>query len=75
MYKISYAPLWNTLKQKEISQYRLIKYYKVSAGQISRLKNNVPSNINTLLMLCEILECRIQDVVEFVPDENDSPQE
>lgn len=75
MYKISYAPLWNTLKQKEISQYRLIKYYKVSAGQISRLKNNAPSNINTLLMLCEILECRIQDVVEFVPDENDSPQE
>ena len=32
---ISFAPLWDTLKKKEISQYQLIHFYGVSAGQLS----------------------------------------
>ena len=37
---ISFEPLWKTLKEKEISQYQLIHTYKVSAGQLSRLRAN-----------------------------------
>lgn len=33
---IIYDPLWKTMKEKNISQYRLIKYYGFSSGQINR---------------------------------------
>ena len=38
---VKYDRLWETMRRKNISQYRLIKYYKVSAGQIDRLKKNM----------------------------------
>lgn len=37
---ITYTPLWRTMKQKGITQYRLIHTYHISAGQIGRLKKN-----------------------------------
>lgn len=72
---IKYDRLWETMKTKEITQYRLIKYYKVSAGQISRLKKNRYVSTHTIDFLCEILDCQVEDIMEYIPDENDSPQE
>lgn len=61
---ITYDRLWKTMSDKGITQYRLINYYKVSRGQLSRLKHNENVNISTLDRLCQILECNIEDIVE-----------
>lgn len=66
---INYDRLWETMKKKGISQYRLIKYYKVSAGQIGRLKKNMYVSTHTIDFLCAILDCEVEDVMEYVPDE------
>lgn len=65
---ITYNPLWETMREKGISQYRLIHCYGVSAGQINRLKNNVHVSTHTLEMLCDILDCGIDGVVAYVSD-------
>ncbi len=62
---ISYTPFWNTLKKKQISQYQLINKYKVSAGQLSRMRKNDDISTHTINMLCEILDCRVEDIVVF----------
>ena len=67
---IAYTPLWNTLKEKGISQYQLIKDYKISAGQLSRLRANANVSTHTINMLCEILDCKIEDVAMFIKDSN-----
>ena len=59
---ISYEPLWNTMKEKNISQYQLINTYGFSAGQLSRLRANNHVSTHTLETLCEILNCNLQDV-------------
>ena len=61
---IDYSPLWNTLKSKGINQYRLIRSYHFSSGQMSRLKKNTYVSTHTLETLCRILDCRIEDVME-----------
>ena len=66
---ISYEPLWNTLKKKGIYQYRLIKDYGVSAGQISRLRANQNVSTHTLNELCQILQCELSDIAEFIQDD------
>lgn len=65
---IRYDRLWSTMAQKGMTQYRLIKGYGFSAGQIGRLKRNMHVSTHTLETLCTILECRIEDIVEFIPD-------
>lgn len=65
---VSYEPLWETMKKKGVSQYRLIYHYQVSSGQIGRLKKNRYVSTHTIEMLCEILRCKAEDVMKIIPD-------
>lgn len=65
---ISYAPLWATLKKKNISQYQLIHTYNFSAGQLSRLRSNSNVSTHTLNVLCTILDCSLEDVAVFIKE-------
>ena len=38
---VSYDRLWKTMEKKGVTQYRLISHYKISAGQIGRMKKNM----------------------------------
>lgn len=63
---ISYEPLWNTLKEKGITQYQLINKYNVSAGQLSRLRANENVSTHTINTLCEILDCKVEDIMKYI---------
>ena len=62
---ISFEKLWDTMKEKGISQYALIKKYVVSPAQITRLKRNESVSTHTIEMFCEILDCRVEDIMEY----------
>ena len=49
--------LWKTMKERGVSQYKLIKEYKISTGQLDRLRKNENVNTYTLDQLCRILNC------------------
>ena len=66
---ICFDKLWDTLREKNISQYKLIKDYKVSTGQLDRLRKNGSVSTYTLNMLCSILNCQLSDIAEYNPDE------
>ena len=68
---ISYQPLWATMKNRGISQYKLIKDYHFSTGQLDRLRKNDSVSTNTLDMLCSILDCKPEEVAVYLPDEAD----
>lgn len=66
---ISYEKLWKTMKEKGISQYALIKKYKISPAQITRLKRNESVSTHTIEMFCKILDCQVGDIMEYIRDE------
>ena len=74
---VSYDRLWETMEKRKISQYRLIKEFGLSSGQMSRLKKNTYVSTHTLETLCRILDCLIEDVMEASfeeeKEENKSP--
>ena len=70
---INYNPLWKTMKKKDITQYRLNKEFDISRGQISRLKHNYNVSTHTLNRLCEILDCGLEDVVEYTKTATENP--
>lgn len=65
---IVYDRLWKTMKQRGISQYRLIKDFQISTGQLDRLRKNENVNVYTLNQLCKILNCKLEDIAEYVDD-------
>lgn len=66
---ISYERLWSTMKEKGENQYTLIKKHKVSPAQITRMKRNESVSTHTIEMFCRILDCRVEDVMEYIRDE------
>ena len=68
---ITYEPLWKTMKEKQVSQYRLITKYGFSSGQINRLKKNKYVSTHTIGVLCTILKCSVEDVMEFLMDNSE----
>ena len=66
---IRYDRLWETMAARGMSQYRLIKEYHFSAGQIGRLKKNMHVSTHTLDTLCTLLNCGISDILEYIPDQ------
>lgn len=66
---ISYDRLWATMREKGISQYALIKKYKISPAQITRLKRNESVSTHTIEVFCEILDCRVEDIMEYIKEE------
>ena len=56
------------MKKRGISQYKLIKDYQISSGQLDRLRKNDNINTYTLSQLCKILDCRLEDIAEYVND-------
>lgn len=65
---IVYTKLWETMKQRKVSQYQLIKKYGFSTGQLDRLRKNGNINSYTLDTLCKILDCNLEDIAEYIPD-------
>lgn len=65
---IVYDRLWQTMKEKGISQYKLLKEHKFSSGQLDRLRKNENISTFTLNQLCKILHCRLEDIAEFMDD-------
>lgn len=68
---ISYAPLFKTMKDKQITSYRLEKlgfsratYYSIKQG------NSVSTN--TINQLCKLLRCGVSDIMEFIDEDEEA---
>lgn len=63
---ISYEPLWQTMKHKNVTTYTLIYKHGFSPYTITRLKRNQSITMNTLEQLCQILDCQAESIVIFI---------
>ena len=65
---IRYTPLWETMKKRGTTTYTLRVKEGMSHATVQRLQKDLPVSTLTLDRLCSILNCRIEDVVEYVPE-------
>lgn len=67
---ISYQPFYETLYKKNVTEYALIYKFGLPANTIHRMKHNKPITTTTLDTLCEILQYRVEDILEYIPPED-----
>ncbi len=63
---IVYDRLWETMKQKGVSQYALIRKHHISTGQLDRLRKNENVSTHTLDTLCRVLDCSLSDIAVYI---------
>ena len=68
---ISYAPLWETMKRKNATTYTLQVKGEISSSTVRRLKANESVSTNTLDALCRILDCELDYIIAYLPDETE----
>ena len=72
---MSFDPLCETLKKKDITTYRLIKEYNLSRGMLDKLKHNRNVTLETVNWLCTTLDCRVEDVVVYRKEKQEQMNE
>ena len=68
---ISYEPFWKTIKEKSITSYTLTKKMNVKESTLYRMRKGRPMTTTTLDDLCRILNCEVQNIIRYVPDERE----
>lgn len=66
---ISYIPLWETMQKRGATTYTLQVKGEISSSTVRRLKANESVSTNTLDALCEILDCTVSEIIEYIPNE------
>ena len=66
---VSYAPLWKTMQQRGATTYTLQVKGQISSSTVRRLKAGESVSTNTLDALCKLLNCRMEDIIEYLPDD------
>ncbi len=73
---IIYDPFWRTLKKRGISTYKMINKLGYSSSTLYRLRHNKGISSRLIDDLCKLLDCRVEDILEYVPDpETPEPSE
>lgn len=65
---VSYNKLWKMLIDKNISKTELTHLAGITTNAMAKLGRNEDVRVNTLEKLCTSLDCKLDDIVEFVPD-------
>ena len=68
---IDYSPFWDTLKNSTESTYTLINKHHISSSTLDKLRKNRPLNTTTINDLSRILDCKIEEVCQYIPSEDD----
>ena len=65
---IRFDKLWVIMEQKHISTYQLREQCGIDSKTIRRLKANENMETKTLNKLCAALNCRLEEIAEYIPD-------
>lgn len=66
---ISYRPLFNTMRRKNVTSYTLTVKMEFSRSKYQNIKSGNGCSFATLDELCQLLDCEVSDIIEYVPDD------
>lgn len=65
---VSYKPLWKMLIEKDMKKMQLKELIGCSNGTLARMGKNEYVQMELIDKICEKLECKVEDIVEFIPN-------
>jgi len=67
---VSYNKLWKMMIDKKISKTEMTHLAGISTNAMAKLGRDEDVRVNILEKLCQVLDCKLDDIVEIVPEES-----
>ena len=71
---ICYDRLFHLMIDKKISNTKLKEKAGFSANIITRLTRNEYVSLESIEKICRVMECGVDDILEFVPEEKEGKE-
>lgn len=68
---VNYNKLWKLLIDRKMSKTQLIKSAQISTNAMAHLGKNEDVRVEVLVKICAALDCKIDDIMELMPDDNE----
>lgn len=65
---IRFDKLWALMAQKGVTTYQLREKCGIDSKTVRRLKANENMETKTLNKLCAVLDCKLEEIAEYIPD-------
>ena len=65
---IVFRRLWSVMEEKGVTTYQLREKSGIDSKTIRRLRANENMETKTLNKLCSVLDCKLEDIAEYIPD-------
>ena len=65
---IRFDKLWKVMEEKHKTTYWLREKSGIDSKTVRRLKANDNIETKTLSKLCAALDCKLEDIAEYIPD-------
>lgn len=71
---VSYKKLFHLLVDRDMTAVQLQQQAGYSANITTRLKKNAYISLESVEKICRALNCKMDDIVEFMPDDAEGKQ-
>ena len=71
---VSYKKLFHLLVDRDMTAVQLQQQAGYSANITTRLKKNADISLESVEKICRALDCTLDDIVEFMPDDAEGKQ-
>ena len=65
---VNYNPLWHLLIERALKKKDLRELTGISTNTLAKLGKNQDVSTSIIARICEALDCKVEDVIEFIPD-------
>ena len=70
----SYERLWILLIKKKMKKIDLLRVSKINANALARMGKDLPVTMDNLGKICKTLHCELEDIVQYIPDEEEGAE-
>lgn len=69
---VSYNKLWKVLIDKKMTKTKLVKEAGITTNVMAHLSKDEDVRVESLVKICNVLGCNVSDIMEIVPNENET---
>lgn len=69
----SYERLWIQLIKRKMKRTDLLTLAGINKSALARMGKDLPTTMDNLGKICKTLHCELEDIVQYIPDEEETP--
>lgn len=72
--KVNYKKLWKLLIDNNMNKSKLCEITGITTNEMAKMGKDEMVRMETLVKICEVFRCKLDDIVEYTIDKEDKDE-